>query len=249
MPLRRATHPGSAYCGYDCEPTHISRDTDTRAAGQLATPMRWRPDLVTAADDRHLTLVSSGRQTGYTGRYNAGIYEDTNQPDVWHLRLDDGHRYVGRDLPNMGAPDGIISTGQVARIRDTWQRLERELTNPRQQMSNDPWADVMPLDGIVRVASLNAATVILRYSDGSEEEIALHDGGELAVTTETHHDVEDIDLFPRTIRRPGSNRYRIVLNATYYPGSTADGVNLTITSRPATEPSNPQRSDSAPSTY
>jgi hypothetical protein len=47
----------SAYCSDDCRPTHISRDTDTRESGYYATPMRWRPELVPAADeDGHTSL-------------------------------------------------------------------------------------------------------------------------------------------------------------------------------------------------
>jgi len=59
---------GSAYCGDDCRPTHISDDTDIRESGYLATAMRWRPDLVTEADDTHLELqlgdIRRGRYTG-----------------------------------------------------------------------------------------------------------------------------------------------------------------------------------------
>ncbi|MFI1194065.1 hypothetical protein ACH4T9_12520 [Micromonospora sp. NPDC020750] len=121
---------GSPYCSPDCEPTHLAADTDTRTTGHYATPMRWRPDLVTAADDPDLIPVNATR-TGYTGRHNTSVFERASDPTVWHLRLDNGHRYVGCDLHGMGTPDGIISIEQTARIHDTWQRLERELGNTR----------------------------------------------------------------------------------------------------------------------
>ncbi|MFJ8690301.1 hypothetical protein [Micromonospora wenchangensis] len=143
-PCGATPRPGSPYCSWDCEPTHISRDTDTRQFGRYATPMRWRPDLVTAADDTDLTPIGSER-IGYTGPHRAQIYEHASNPTVWHLRLDDGHRYVGCDLVDMGTPDGIISIEQVARIHDTWQRLERELGNIRHlEPDDDPWRDWFP---------------------------------------------------------------------------------------------------------
>jgi hypothetical protein len=135
--------PGSPYCSADCEPTHLGRDTDPRQAGDYATPMRWRPDLVTAADDTD--LIPIGSQTcGYTGRHNAQVYERVSDPTVWHLRLDDGHRYVGCDLTGMGGRQDPISIEQAARIAEAWQRLERELGNSRHLEPGDPWADVMP---------------------------------------------------------------------------------------------------------
>lgn len=119
----------SPYCSADCEPTHRAADTGHSA-------MRWRPDLVTAADDSDLIPIGVVVRAADTvaireGRHNATMYQRATNPTVWHLRLDDGHRYVGCDLANMGAPDGIISTEQTARIHHTWQRLERELGDRR----------------------------------------------------------------------------------------------------------------------
>ncbi|MEU7170334.1 hypothetical protein ABZ949_02435 [Micromonospora tulbaghiae] len=139
--------PGSPYCGPDCEPTHIAVHTDTRTTGDYATPMRWRPDLVTAADDTDLIPLGSDT-CGYTGRYNAQIFERATDPTIWHLRLDDGHRYVGCDVPDMGGRQDPISVDMLARVRDGWKRLERELGNPNhtvpvERRSYDEWRDVL----------------------------------------------------------------------------------------------------------
>lgn len=139
--------PGSAYCGDDCRPTHIAADTDTRTRGHFATPMRWRPDLVTETDDTNLTPIFNqpGDRNGYRGPHNATVFERTDQPNTWHLRLDDGHRYVGADVDRIDIRDGIISTDTAARLSETWRRLEREFGNTRHLVAdNDPWADVMP---------------------------------------------------------------------------------------------------------
>jgi hypothetical protein len=171
-PCGVAPRPGSPYCSADCEPTHIAQHTDTRMSGDLATAMRWRPDLVAVADDADLLPIGS-QTCGYTGRFNAQVYERTSAPETWHLRLDDGHRFVGLDLDNVGGRDEPVSLELAARIGDAWQRLERELTNPEHGMpghallggflqrmharldavvlpgmawqpTEDPWADVMP---------------------------------------------------------------------------------------------------------
>lgn len=123
---------GSPYCSADCEPTHTAADTGYSA-------MRWRPDLVTAHDDSDLIPVDVVRAAATVaireGRHNAHIYQRASDPTMWHLRLDDGHRYVGCDLADMGPVDGIISIEQTARIHDAWHRLERELTDLRRTES------------------------------------------------------------------------------------------------------------------
>jgi hypothetical protein len=125
--------PGSAYCGDDCTPTHVSIHTDQRETGDLATPMRWRPDLVSAVDDSARILINEFRRGGY----NARVYEYTDGGQV-HLRLDDGNRFVGVDVDNAGP-----STNDW---RDTWTRLARELGNGQHiEADADPWVDVMPL--------------------------------------------------------------------------------------------------------
>jgi hypothetical protein len=120
---------GSAYCGDDCVPNHVSVDTDLREAGDYATPMRWRPDLVTAVDDSDRSLISEFPR----GRFNAQVFEYVDT-DSLHLRLDDGHRFVGCDIDGLNSAAGYRD--------DAWQRLERELGNTR-HVEEDPWADVM----------------------------------------------------------------------------------------------------------
>jgi hypothetical protein len=133
---------GFAYCGDDCTPTHVSEDTDERMAGQLATPMRWRPDLVTAADDDSDLIEVDASRSGYSGRYNARVFNRAGRPGVLHLRLDDGHRFVGMDV-EVGS-DTVFSVEAVLAITDGWQRLERELADPRHAVPDvDPWRDVM----------------------------------------------------------------------------------------------------------
>lgn len=134
---------GSPYCSTDCEPTHTAADTGYSA-------MRWRPDLVTAHDDTDLIPVDVVRAAETVaireGRHNAHIYQRVSEPTTWHLRLDDGHRYVGCDLAGMGAADGIISIEQTARIHHTWQRLERELTDARRITPAHPWPNGTTID-------------------------------------------------------------------------------------------------------
>lgn len=114
---------GSPYCSYDCEPNHIGEHTDLSAAGshELATPMRWRPDLVTDAPDVGLTRLG-GRVR--SGRFWRQVFERDGTDRV-HLRVDDGHRYVGADV---SAEFGHDAYDEV------WERLERNLTDPRQQV-------------------------------------------------------------------------------------------------------------------
>jgi hypothetical protein len=141
--------PGSAYCGDDCTPTHIAGDTDTSGAGQYgaqSTPMRWRPDLVTAQDDSGLEKIPTVRGVGvaYVGRHNGTLYSRSR--NTWHLRLDDGHRYVGVDVEINHARDAtgatLLDDATVDRIRDGWQRLERELGNSwHLEPDTDPWMD------------------------------------------------------------------------------------------------------------
>jgi hypothetical protein len=124
--------PGSAYCGDDCTPTHRSIHTTSDTDG---TQMRWRPDLVTAVDDTLLTDL--GSNTFYEGRHHARLFE--RNPSTWHLRLDDGHRFVGADLHDV--PD-ILDAAFAQRVVDKWAALERELGNSRHlEVDEDPWAD------------------------------------------------------------------------------------------------------------
>jgi hypothetical protein len=133
---------GSPYCSYDCEPTHAGAHTTSDRDG---TQMRWRPDLVIAADDHD--LLDLGTCTFYEGRYNARLYQrgipPEGEPVTWHLRLDDGNRFVGLDLPDVG---DILNTEHGQRVADAWARLERELGDRRHTEPDDPWADVFNPD-------------------------------------------------------------------------------------------------------
>ncbi len=131
-PCGASPRPGSAYCSPDCEPTHIARDTDRRQAGDFATPMRWRPDMVTEADHDHLIQVDSyARGNGFT----ATVYRNDATGQI-RYRLDDGFRFVALDL------DDEPGMTPAAR-RDTWAKLERQLTDDRlTEPAGDPWNDV-----------------------------------------------------------------------------------------------------------
>ncbi|MEU3452147.1 hypothetical protein ABZ671_00690 [Micromonospora sp. NPDC006766] len=109
-PCGAPPRPGSAYCGPDCEPTHYGPHTGHSA-------MRWRPDLVTAAAGTGLTSLG-GRVR--SGRFWREMFQHDGT-DSMHLRVDDGHRFVGADL----AADADHDQANAL-----WLRLERELTNP-----------------------------------------------------------------------------------------------------------------------
>lgn len=116
---------GSAYCSDDCRPTHIGEHTDQRGPGEdYATPMRWRPDLVTADVDEHLHLVDERLLPSwrYRGRFTSTIFWRTDREAVWHLQLDDGYRRVGMDVEAFPGPEDAA---------DAWARLERQLGDPR----------------------------------------------------------------------------------------------------------------------
>lgn len=118
--------------------------------------MRWRPDLVTDADDSNLIALGS-ETVGYTGHHHAQVFERTDRPETWHLRLDDGHRYVGADLAEVGGRQDPVTAELEARIKEAWRRLERELGNTRHLVADDPWSDVMS-DGLCDLPSEREAS-------------------------------------------------------------------------------------------
>lgn len=123
--------PGfSPYCSYDCVPNIAGAHTSTAPAGApLATPMRWRPDLVTAANDDYLVLQSRTQR----GPYTRNVYRRTGTGRV-HLRLDDGHRFVGCDVPLLEDLEEFRRACKRA-----WERLRRELVHPdRAEPESDP---------------------------------------------------------------------------------------------------------------
>lgn len=125
--------PGSAYCSEDCTPTHRTRDTTADYDG---TAMRWCPDLVTATDNTGLTPITHFRHGSGHRTFNATVFEHDGT-DRLHLRLDDGHRFVGCDTDGhqVAAEEGLTPL---------WGRLERELTDPHRVVPDDPWADTHP---------------------------------------------------------------------------------------------------------
>lgn len=116
---------GSPYCSYDCEPNHTSVHTDPREIGPLATPSRWRPDLVSAVNDAGLVSV---RERQRRGQFWAEIFERAGT-DQLHLRLDDDVRFVGADVPR---GEGAEHDERCAR---KWAALERELTDGNRTMA------------------------------------------------------------------------------------------------------------------
>jgi hypothetical protein len=146
-PCGAEPRPGSVYCSPDCEPTHRGPDTD---APYLGGPhaARWRPDLVAAFDESGLTLLG-GHHRDDTGLdycvFTRGADDDA------HLRVDDGHRFVGMDVP--------WSELEVAGVTGVFRRLERELTDRRRldpdQPAVDPW-DLGYYEWIRRAAAFSA---------------------------------------------------------------------------------------------
>jgi hypothetical protein len=132
--------PSAYFAGPDCQrrwnETQTERPHDVYlrvdAAPYPPGPMRWRPDLVTADPDPNLQPVDRP-ELAYHGQHNATVYQHASR-DLLHLRLDDGHRWVGSDLAEERATD------QQA-VADMWRRLERELGNTRHMApADDPWA-------------------------------------------------------------------------------------------------------------
>lgn len=137
--------PGSAYCGPDCEPTHISDDTDTNGPGRFshrhgpATPARWRPDLaINDEDDFGYEPINAN--THYEGPFFARLLRPLDA-DGLHLRLDDGHRWVGHTIDRF---DGQFTSATVARMKRVWRRLERQLTDTDQAVIEQPPPDLRP---------------------------------------------------------------------------------------------------------
>jgi hypothetical protein len=111
---------GSPYCSYDCEPNWRGPNTSSDIDG---TAMNWRPDLVSAHVDRGLiSTIMRHRRGAFWGE----VFERAGTDSI-HLRLDDGHRFVGADL--VRTPDD--EDGFVQAYADKWKALERELVNNR----------------------------------------------------------------------------------------------------------------------
>lgn len=135
---------GSPYCSYDCEPNHVVVHTDPRETGFLATPSRWRPDLVTAVDDTGLVSVQPRRRRG---RFWAEVFERAGT-DQLHLRLDDDIRFVGADVPR---GEGDEHDERCAR---KWAALARELADGNRTAAEERDEEIRYLFAIARMQQL-----------------------------------------------------------------------------------------------
>ncbi len=138
------------YCSFDCKPTHYGRHTDYRSENQ----MRWRPDLVSEVDDSDLR--DSGTETFYDGPLHAQLFhrgEPVAGVVTWHLRLDDGVRFVGTDL----CASAVVEDNMRERFRAKWAALQRELDNDQHVAVRAHWLS-RTLTGLyeARQASLRA---------------------------------------------------------------------------------------------
>lgn len=137
--------PGSAYCGPDCEPTHVADDTDTNEPGQvsrrhgIATPARWRPDLA-IQEDADFGYEPINAATHYEGPYFARLLRPRDA-DALHLRLDDGHRWAGHTVDQF---DGEFTAALTARMKRVWRKLERELGDPDRAVTEPAPPDLRP---------------------------------------------------------------------------------------------------------
>lgn len=116
------------YCSDDCRPSHLGIHTDPRESGEGATPMRWRPDLVTAADEVEMSEYTNRVVRDGLG-YQVWLYPGAEQVQ---LRVDDNYRYVGADMDRAEYDrDEQASTAK-------WEALVREMGNSR---SSEPLPD------------------------------------------------------------------------------------------------------------
>jgi hypothetical protein len=113
------------YCSYDCTPNYHARHTISDRDG---TQMRWRPDLVTEVDDTGLSPYSARQRYG-------NFYVEFLQragTERLHVRVDDGHRWVGSDFDLLPAED--FEQRYEAKLR----ALLRELENNRHAVPSSP---------------------------------------------------------------------------------------------------------------
>lgn len=146
----------SAYfCGPVCQEEWTRRQAGrpspgsapVRGSGQVAAgPMRWRPDLMTAFDDTGLTLLDRHHRDD-TG-LDYCVFTDPDS-DRAFLRVDDGHRFVGIEVPWAE----LEESGPA----EPFRRLERELGDRRRldpEPAPDPWSTLG--EGVVPPTGLSA---------------------------------------------------------------------------------------------
>lgn len=112
---------GSPYCSYDCVPNYRAVDTISHLD---RTAMRWRPDLVTAVPDDDLEGWLPRQEYPASG-YAVEVFRRRGT-DLLHVRIDDGHRWVGADVALL--PGGDFEQRYEEKLR----ALLAELQNERQ---------------------------------------------------------------------------------------------------------------------
>lgn len=82
-----------------------------------------------------------------------------------------------------------------------------------------------------------SASIVTRYSDGTEKEIQLHEGGELDLRIERDGGYDDVSFGAPVRRIVTSHRIAVTVDATYYGGASlrADGAYATFIERPGVE--------------
>lgn len=143
-PCGAPPRPGSAYCGYDCEPTHLTPETEPRYADVPSTPMRWRPDLVSAVDDAG--LVPFTPRTALSPGLWVEVFERAGTTRL-HVRLDDGHRFVGADVDRQ--PAATFAARYEAKVA----ALDNELGDRRRVAPNGSAAAELLLEAARRRAA------------------------------------------------------------------------------------------------
>lgn len=125
MPLT-ADSLSAWWCSPECQTAYHRQGTirpeEVRGSSGVAPDeARWRPDLVDVLDDSDLELLDRHHRDD-TG-LNYCVYTRRSNPALAHLRVDDGHRFVGMDVewaqPWASGPS------------EAFRRLERELTDHR----------------------------------------------------------------------------------------------------------------------
>lgn len=117
--------PGSGYCGYDCIPNHTSLDSSG------GTAARWRPELISLTEDAGLEALGP---LGTFHGFRTQVFRQHGTA-LLHLRLDDGTRFVGADIPDCAPREDPEEFQQ--RCDRKWTALMVELLNPNSQQSTD----------------------------------------------------------------------------------------------------------------
>ncbi|WP_431881800.1 hypothetical protein [Micromonospora chalcea] len=144
----RPDGPSDVYCDDRCQRQAAlnqarrvaevqQRPDAARYPGDIGS-MNWRPELVSQALPEDLEPVAepcedlayrpSRLADPFALPLTGTVFRRAGRP-AYHLRLDDGHRFVGKDLTDatLAATDGDLAAAAAR----TWAALERELTDAR----------------------------------------------------------------------------------------------------------------------